>query len=226
MKKTWNTFSAIVWLVLLAAEGVLGATIIRLNMLPDLYLYLVLGALAFMAVLTGLLVFKRKPGKHEKGYSHGRQIFGYILAALTIAACVAGNYVLSQINQTISAVTEVPVVTDVVNVFVRHDDPAQSIDEANNYRFAVTDAVDWENTQVTVRTLESQFGHPLDMTNYGSVPEMVDALRSGEVDAMILNSSYADILESLDGYADFWDVTRILVEHTIESTVPPTTAPA
>ena len=44
--------------------------------------------------------------------------------------------------------------------------------------------------------------------------EMVDALYSGEVKAMILNTSYVSVITDTEGYEDFETKTKVLYAYT------------
>ena len=55
--------------------------------------------------------------------------------------------------------------------------------------------------------------------SFDTVFDMVDALYAGNVDAIILNAAYVDVIESQDDYKDFSDKTKTLYDHEVQSTV-------
>ena len=224
-KKTWNIFSAIVWLLLVAAEGIFAWQILTLDMLPGNYTAVILGLLALVALLLGLMMFRRKKNLHKKG--RARQIIGYLLSLIVIAGCLLVSYGISKVNSVISSVTETPSVSAIVDVYVMKEDPAQTIDDARNYTFAVTESYDWENTQKAIAGIEEELGSKLNTVTYDTVFEMIDALYSGEAQALFLNSAYLDILDELEAYADYSDRTRIIYEFNVyEEPKPTETQPA
>lgn len=216
MKKTksGSPLSFLFWLALLVSEVWLGFQIYQLNMLPTKYLLVVLGLLVFLAVLIRGLTAPDN-GKYQKKRGGIRNAIGYLLGLVMIAGCLVGSGAVSKIHSTISSVTSGPDISAVVDVYVRNDDNAQSIEDMKNYTFAVTDAYDWENTQKTVSALEDKFGQEITTVSYATVSEMADALYAKNADALILNSSYVGILEGMDEYADFSDRVRVVYEHTI-----------
>ena len=56
-KLLWNIALILVFILLLFCEVLTVATVIRLDMLPDMYLFAVIGVLALFALLIGLLLF-------------------------------------------------------------------------------------------------------------------------------------------------------------------------
>lgn len=216
-EKAAGRFSLLVWLALVVCEVWLGFRIYQLNMLPTKYLLVVLALLALTAVILGMIM-RQKKGKYQQNQRSFSKVVGYILSLLIIAGCLVGSGAVGKIYNTISSVTSAPDIRAVVDIYVRNDDTAQAVEDAAGYTFAVTDAYDWEHTQLTLTELENTFGHPVSTIRYATVAEMVDALYAKQVDALILNSSYVGILVNLDKYADFSDQTRILHEHSIENT--------
>ena len=87
MKKNllWNIVFILVFVLLLFCEALTVITIIRLDMLPDLYLYAIIGVFALFALLIGLLLFipGKRPGK-------GRKIVACVLTL------IMGSYYLQQ----------------------------------------------------------------------------------------------------------------------------------
>lgn len=220
--KIWNICSVVVWLLLAASEILLGVNILQLDMLPTKYLVIVFAALVLILVLFGFLMYSRT-GKYQKEQSHVRQIVVYIFSVLIIAICLVGSYAISQVNNTISSVTEVPSVSAVVDVYVMADDPANSIEDTRDYTFAVTESYDWENTQVAIAAINDQLGTEITIKKYDSVFELIDALYAGEVDALFLNSAFVDILDELEGYTTFTTDAKIIFEYEVIEMVPQAT---
>lgn len=214
--KVWAFLSFLFWGILAAAEIYIGAKLLELDMLPSKYLMIVLGVLLLIAILMALLMYRRD-GKYQKKKSHARQVIAYILSLVIAVCCFVGGSAIDRVSDTISAVTKDTLVSAVVDVYVLTDDPAQAIEDAGDYHFAVTDSYDWENTQSAIQAVEDQLGVTIRCTNYSSVFEMVDALLAKEVDALFLNSAYLDILEDMDGYSNFSSDTRVIYEHIIKA---------
>lgn len=217
-EKTRGRASLLIWLALVVCEVWLGLRIYQLNMLPTKYLVLVLALLVLSAITLGLLMRRPSKGKYQKKQRNFLQFFSHTLSILIIAGCLVGSGAIGKVYNTISSVTSAPKISAVVDIYVRNDDAAQTLNDTAGYTFAVTDAYDRENTQLTLKELESTFGHAVNTVSYPTVAEMVDALYAKQVDAMLLNNSYVGILEGLDTYTDFSDRVRMIHEHTIRNT--------
>ena len=213
--KIWSSIFLLFWLALAASEILLGIRILLLNMLPTKYIAILFGVLLLFAVLIGLMMHQRR-GKYQRKRGHVRQILACILSVVLIVGCLIGSSAIAKVDTTISTVTKMPTISAIVDVYVRTDDPAQTIEDAKSYTFAVTDAYDWENTQSAIAAMEDQLGQTLQTISYPTVFAMIDGLYAGEVDALFLSSAYVDILEELDGYSDFSDRTRMLHEQEVE----------
>lgn len=228
MKKTTNVISLIVWLLMAAAEVILGMNVVKLDMVPAKYLYLLFGILALTALLLGMMMYRRTKDGDKKTKGLISTIVGWILSLLVIWGCTAACGAITQVNDVMDSVTQTPTVSAVVDIYVLQDDKAQTLDDARNYTFAVTDFYDWENTQTAIAGIEEELGSKLNTVSYVNVFAMIDALYAGEADALFLNSAYVDILLELEAYRDFTQRTRILHEYAIQEVPSPTetTAPS
>ena len=232
MKKATNIISLIIWLALAAAEVFLSMNILQLDMLPAKYLYIFFAVLVLVALLMGMMMYRRVKEGQKKTKGLVTQIIGWILSLLIILGCVSAAQAVQRVNDVIDSVTEQPSVSAVVDIYVMAEDPAQTLEDARDYTFAITEFYDWENTQRAIAAIETELGVTLKTVKYPHVFAMIDALYSGEANALFLNSAYVDILDELEGYSDFASLTRILHEHAIyetqqpqETTTPETTAP-
>lgn len=218
MKKStvWNVVSLFVWLAMIAVEALIGLRIMQLDMLPMKYLAVVWAFLGLVAIGMAFLMYcPSKEQKHSKKRRHVRQIIAYVLAAVIIVCCIFGYTAVSQAISFLSSVTDQSDTVAVVNVYVLTDNPAQTLSDAADYTFGVTDFYDWENTKRAVVNVEETLQKEIETKLYASVFEMVDALLNGEIDALFLNGSYVDILEETEDYTDYATLTRTLYEFLI-----------
>ena len=133
--KVWTIVSVIVLILQIAAEALLGVLVMKLNILPDMYLVILLAGLVLMVAVTAALLFLR--GKKPVGKV--RRVIGWILAAIIIAACLLGGKVMFDAYQTLHAVTNPPMEPDTheIYVVVLVDDPAQRLQDAADYSFGI-----------------------------------------------------------------------------------------
>lgn len=214
-KNTWGLASAVMFLVLLGTEALLGFLIWKLDMVPVKYFAVLLGMFLLADALLFLLRRRRKQGKWSKAEKPLRQIVAAVLCGVLAVCCCFGAYAVMKLNQTISAVTKGTNVSAVIQVYVLQEDSAQTLEDAAGYTFGYTDTMDWKNTEETLLELQNAFGGEVNTENYLTPFAMIDALYNGEVQAIILNQSYVSILEGLEEYSDFSERVRSLHEHAV-----------
>ena len=220
-----NILSCFVLALLLLAEGQLLWKIRKLNMLPTSYFLALTGGMLLITALLCLLLFRRIVGRWQKQRGIGKQIFGYILSAVLVAGFLVAGNVVGRVQGTIDAITAPEKINVILEVYVRAEDDAQYIQDAAGYTFAISEDVPEEDARLLLEELESLMGNPVDVTTYPGTMVALDALLSGEADAAVLNSSYLEVLEDMEGYEDVRDKLRILHELVIEKEVPVQTEP-
>ena len=114
----------------------------------------------------------------------------------------------------IAAITSGGSKVDKMVVAVLKDDPAETLEDASDYEFGVQFNTGAENMKAAVMDIQDQIGD-ISTTEYKSVQEQAEALISGEVDAIIYNQSYTELMENaVEGYND---QIRIIYKHEIET---------
>ena len=220
-KKVWTILAVIAFALQAIAEALTVAFVLRLNMLPDKYMLLLAIGLGVLLLLSGCILFIR--GK--KPVSIPRRIVGYILAILIIAGCMLVFWVGMDAYRTLNQVTQEEPETSIAEmyVFVRLDDPAQSLPDAKDYTFAIVADYDVDRTQQAIAQIGQHCGNTPVIAQYDSAAAVADALLGGQVDAAILSGVTVAILLEQEGYEDFMEQTRIL--HTMELAEPVETEP-
>lgn len=217
--KVFTGILIVIFLLQLAAEAMVAYTVFRLDMLPVVYAAVFAGVLAFLALLTGLLLFV-----HRKGRTPGltRRIIALVLAILTVFGSGLGYVVANDVYRTMEDVTTPQVSLVTRSIYVRTDDPAQTLADTADYTYAAVENYDADSTRQAIKVIETELSKSMKVNYFASVPEMVDALYSGDVDAMILNSAYILILEEMEGYGDFSQKARLLHDVPVAEWTPPT----
>lgn len=216
--RVWNIISWAVLALLIVAEGVAVYQIWKLKMLPGKYFSVLLAVIAVITLLLVTLLFQKR-GRYQKKARHGKQIVGWILSLVIICGCFFGGGAVARLNETMSAITSVSTVNVLLDVYVRSDDPAQYINDCGDYVFGVVESEDTEQVRSAVEDIESVLGSGIETKNYDNVFSMVDGLYADEVDVIIMNSSYVDILGELDEYSDFSEKVRLIHEHVAQKVV-------
>lgn len=223
MKKTklQSIIYLVIWFLELAALAFSVATVWRMDMLPNQYLVILVAAAMLLWSLTGLLLFlpsgKRGGGKIRRG-------FACVLVLLVVLVCAGLVTVAMDLYETLHQMVDDPTNDTITRgIYVRVDDPAQSLEDTRDYTFAKVTGYDAAYTDQTIKSIESTLGSEITVEEYDSVPDMVDALYGGDVDAIILNSAYVTILEEDTAHTDFSQRTRVLCRIELQKEEIPVT---
>ena len=195
--------------LLLAASLALYIRLMATGMLSNLYLIIlmvVLIVLNAVGVIVQLPLRRNKAGKLIMG------IVSLLLSGAMLYGVVAVNSVQSALSKIVGKMTE----TEITEVRVMNDNPATSMGDTKGYTFGYIADADTKNTQSILDEISKSFG-----TEYSSMTALADALYDDEVDAILINQGYVDLLTEKDGYTDFRDQTRVLYTYTTTHEVDP-----
>ena len=138
----------------------------------------------------------------------GLRIVCFVFALLISAVLLAGIVYLHKTMATLSRVTgSSGSGTNSVSVYVRVDDPAQSLADTQGYSFGVMSILDQVSTDSALRQLEEAVGS-VSATLYPNARELGRALLDGEVQAILLSNKYLTIVQ--DSIESFEDNVRVL----------------
>lgn len=225
--KKWKIFAGVMLVLQILFSAVLMAVVVWLDVLPTKYMLFV--ALILLWLLTIAYVFlyskvKNKKGKKLSAQKRKRRLYtkrtiGCIVTSLTMVFCLIGSYMLIKAGDTLHNIADNVVVTDTVSVYALADNPAQSVADVKDGVFAITQNYDFEHTKKVIDQINENLGTDIHTQSFDTVFDMVDALYAGNVDAMILNAAYVDIIEGQKGYEDFSKKTKTLFDHEMQSVV-------
>lgn len=220
-KTVWFIFLG-VWLLQLLAETAFLVSIGLLDMLPTKYFLLLTAVcVVLLGVSAALLFFRTQTSLRMKL----RRWIAGVVAFLTVLGSVVGILAVIQLWDTLHNVTNNKPGTVMMAIYVRADDPAKSLKDAADYRFASVNGYETEKTGQTLSYITQTLGKAPDTCTYDTVMAMIDALYADKTDALILNSAYVDILLDMDAYADFEQKVRVLCEVAVDElpgNLPPT----
>lgn len=221
--KAWKFFAYIMLAVQIVLSIVALVELIVSKMMPTSYLLLfviVVWVLLFLAFALMLLVRKRK-GQPKKTFYMKRGL-GTTLSAFTIIVCIVVVHYIGILNRTIGNISQdggTVVITNTIAVYVPIGSTADDIYGVADETFGYSTSFDYENSLKTVDAIGKDVGHDVATIEYESVFDVVDALYSGEIGAMILNYSYEEIVSDMEGYEDFTALTKIIYEYEIETII-------
>lgn len=200
----------LLWLLQIVAEALALAVVWRLDMLPGKYFLALAAVLVVFVILTGILLLPSKRRSFRRG-------FGLFLSVVIFVGSCLAAVLVADLHGTISGIVGQSTTQVSVSVYVKTEDPAQSVTDTADYRFAIVQGYDTERTQEAIDSIQEKLGKQIDITEYSDVQAMVEDFFSDKIGALIINSGYTSILEGLEGYEDFSDRVRAL--HEVEVVV-------
>lgn len=191
----------------LAVTLVFIAALFVLNMLPMKYLGAAAGILLvfWLIPLIGQLVSKKKA------------IAGKVFSIFMSVVLALGSYYIFKTNGTVEDITGGNTKVDKMVVAVLADDPAETIGDAADYSFGVQYAMKGDDVKSTVEAINKELGRDISTTEYKSLNEQAEALRGGQVQAIVYNDAYTGVLE--EAYEGYSDEVKIIYSHEITSTL-------
>ena len=223
-RQIWNIIFAVLFVLLFAIEIVAFSSILRLNMLPGTLVALIVAVFLVYDCVTAYFMFlrgRKVSRKMARTVAKRRRIIACVLAIVMGCGCVVittvANDVYDTLNVAPAAQPEEPEEVGVTRtVYVRTHDKAQTLADAKAYNYGIVIHYDDECTQQAIAEIQKQVGGTIQTTEFVSVFEMADALLSGKLDAMILNSGFISVLEGEERYESFGEQTRSLADVKIE----------
>ncbi len=207
-KKLATVLYFAVLVLLLLAEALTAAIVLRLGMLPGKYIVIMAVALVFFAAIVGLLMFL--PLKKKVG--NVRRIIACVLALLMVCGCAFVSKLAADAYRTIDQVTNpgVPVNMRNMYVLVRNEDAAQTLTDAADYSFGLVADYNLEQTMQALDVIETTIGKSPAVLNYETAVQVADALLNSDADAALLNGISLSLLLDEENYEGFLDKVRIL----------------
>lgn len=199
--------------LLLAASLALYIRLMATGMLSNLYLIILM---VVLIVLNAVSVIVQLPLRRNKAGKLIMGIVSLLLSGAMLYGVVAVNSVQSALSKIVGKMTE----TEITEVRVMNDNPATSMGDTKGYTFGYIADADTKNTQSILDEISKSFG-TIKSKEYSSMTALADALYDDEVDAILINQGYVDLLTEKDGYTDFRDQTRVLYTYTTTNEVDP-----
>lgn len=199
--------SLVIWLAQLVFSVLCTIAVLKLGVLPPVLLGTVLAVLWVMAAVVGLLVLT---GWKKKKKGLIKRVIACILAVIMIAGSFLGYRYLNTANETIESVSGITVEKESVSVYVLKDDLAESIQDTAGYRYGILGKTDRENTDQMLEEVNKETKTEVKPSEYTDQFALADALKNGEVQAIILNDAYVSLYEDEEDYSWFAEGTKIL----------------
>ena len=179
------------------------------KLLPAKYMGL---AAAVLVVLLGITVLLAR-SKKSAGSTVANILAIFISGMLLFGVVYVRHFVVT-LEQIASTDTQV----ENIAVAVQAGDKAQAIEDTSGYLFGVYEGKDKELLDdVTAEVTGANGDAEMDKQSFDSPVEMAQALLAGDVDAVICNKAYIDLLD--DAITDYSGQTRIIYEKSFETVI-------
>ena len=220
-KKTdiWKIFEIINY-ILTAAYVVIGIIIMSkigtMKLLPTRY---------FLAGVVVLLVLPICSGIFRK-----KKVAIVICIVLSMILCpimIKGYSMVLKTDETIDKVTQGgDVEITVMEIRVLTDSTVSDENSLKEYKVGVMREKDRKYADEVVADIEEIIGEKLDIKEYEEPGELIAALYAGEVQAIIINVIYGEILSETEEYATLLEDTKVIKEVEIEEYIKEQNKPA
>jgi len=157
----------------------------------------------------------------------GGTVVSIVIALMFSAVLIYGMYLLKNTTDALNELTGTIYQTEEVNVYVKADDPVDSINEAveQSYTFGIikdyatstsSSAEQDDVVQNTIDEINSEYQTAITTVSYDSILELVQGLEAGDVQSLIVNEAMISALESIEGYESYSDNLKIILEKEVE----------
>ena len=199
------------YILMLAAEAAAVLAVIRLDMLPIAYLVGIVLVLALFSCGIGMLLFYR--GRYER---KGKKILGCVLAVVLLCGSAAIATVAHDVVKTIEATSQEEPQIHTREIYVLTDCQAQELADTVGYTFGYVKNFDEAATRQVLEQLQTQVSGNYVTAGYTNLFAMANALLNEQIDAMILNGGYIDILDETEEFMGFSEKVRILTQFPVD----------
>ena len=214
----WNLIYAVILLAMLVGACLAVSAVVRLNMLPEIYVMALGGLLGLFILIVGVMLFWK-----GRGAGKGRRILACVLAVLMICGCAVIATVANDVLKTLNATSRQEDGKAVRAVYVLKENAARSLEDTKGFTYGYVKYYDEACTQQVLEEVERKTEGKLSTAGYTNAFLMANALREGRIDAMILNGGYLSILEDTEEFTDYSSLVRILA--VVEVQEPEETEP-
>ncbi len=126
-----------------------------------------------------------------------------VIAIIMTVVLFLGSIYMNVTHNALEKMTGVSTQINNIHVYVLADDPAESLSDVKDYQFGILSTLDRENTDTVIKGINKDVKKEISVVEYDNVLQLADALYSGEVKTIILNSAYISFVTGTEGYEDF-----------------------
>ncbi len=206
-------FGLATMILLAACSAILYIRLMATDMITDTILKVLMFGLIAICVIFLIALLPRWRRKIPK-------VVAGVLAVLFSAGMLYAISAADTVQKALVSISGQMVEQEITYIYVMKENDDE-IGDAVKYNFGAPVNADKENTSALLAKLKEGLGSDVKHTSYETMPELVQALYDGEVDAIILNQGYVSLLEQMEEFADFSQKTRVFYEFTTVREVEP-----
>lgn len=192
-KRKKNTFGYLLIILQAIVSVFLLISLTWLGMLPMKYITLAgLVLLCLWLVCVLLQVNRKKSG-----------ILGKVYSIFMIAGLSVGVFYIAKTTNLIGQISGNAFKTEKVVVAVLDSDPAEKLEDVAEYQFGIQFDKGADTMESALATINEELGQDVETIQYDNLKEQAEALYSGEVQAIVYNTAYSNVIESeLEEYGE------------------------
>lgn len=142
-----------------------------------------------------------------------RTIIAIVIAVIVFAEQAIGSYYVLIAHNTLKKITETEVEYSEIGIYVRKEDTAEKLNDVKNYVFGILELQDRESTDKVVTEISDKLKVVIEPKSYSGIEDLMTALlEKKEIDVIVVNQSFLDLLETIEGhYESFEKIRKIYV---------------
>ena len=216
-KRGGGVLGKLLTLVLLAAAAGFVYLLYYTSMVPMKYLILVSTAALILVIVVGILMWNL--------YHKFRFLLGFLLWFVLLVVFVVGGMYVYRTRNTLSELTNVETELSQVGVYVRYGEQNSDFySQGGSYTYGIMSNLDRTNTDKAVEQLSKKLGGQIKVQEYAGLQELVEGLLREEVDAIILNQAYVDIMKEVEGYSSIDTMIAAVETENVETAIERSTS--
>lgn len=211
--KVLKVFSILLSILLVVASFYLLYQLIKINVLPTKFLFLITIIFVLLDAIFALLLC------YYTRTIVSKIICVVITLVLIFGSCMGGYY----ISKTGSLLTNITNVTkhakNTVSVVVKQSSGIKNKSQLNGLSVGTLRTIGTQGSSKALTEL-SKDGIVMNQSEYDSLSAMLEAFYNGEVDSIIINESSRSQILDMESYADFDNNTRVVYQtsYKVENT--------
>lgn len=184
--------------------------LIKTKLLPVKYILLAGGLFLLFAVCVFFLTRDVR--------RLGPMICGCLMTMILLIVLMLGTPYLTQALNTLDHITAVDVEVAHIGIYVKNDSAVDTLSDLENGNVGILKSLDRNNTNETLEKVQAQVAN-LQTQEYIGLSNLADGLLQDEVDAIMMNSAFLELLKDMEGYRDMASQLREVYQHQTETVI-------